>query len=42
LQDRPSTQILFSFLKRYLVGPVEFRLTSVVTHLSIQGDGENS
>jgi hypothetical protein len=30
----------FSFLKRYLVGPVELRRTSVVTQLSIQGESE--
>jgi hypothetical protein len=32
----------FSFLKRNLVGRVTLRLTSVVTHLSIQSLGENS
>src|SRR5258707_1533818 len=41
LQCKASTQNQFSFLKSYLVGRVELRLTSVVTDLSIQGEGEN-
>jgi hypothetical protein len=32
----------FSFLKSNLVGRLALRLISVVTHLSIQGEGENS
>jgi hypothetical protein len=36
LQCKASTQNQFSFLKSYLVGRVEFRLTSVETDLSIQ------
>src|SRR5260370_6510425 len=36
MQCKASTQNQFSFLKSYLVGRVEFRLTSVVTDLSIQ------
>ena len=41
-QCKASTQKQFSFLKSYLVGPVAFRLTSVVTGLSIRDEGENS
>jgi hypothetical protein len=39
---KPSTEFQFSFLKSNLMGRAEFRPSSVVTHLSIQGESENS
>ena len=41
-QCKLSTEFQFSFLKSNLVGRAELRLSSLVTHLSIQGESENS